>query len=77
MLDLITQIGIAVFGASAIFLVAKKNKWGFVLGLCSQPFWFMTTIIHKQWGILLLSIIYTFNWGLGIYEWFYKKEKKV
>lgn len=31
MLDVIAQIGVFVFGVLAIVLVAKKNKWGFVL----------------------------------------------
>lgn len=74
MLDLICQIGIIVFGVSAVFLVAKKNKWGFVLGLISQPFWLVTSIVNHQWGVFLLSIVYMFNWVFGIYNWFYKKE---
>jgi nicotinamide riboside transporter PnuC len=75
MWDTISQIGITVFGVAAIILVAKKNKWGFVFGLLSQPFWIVTSFINKQWGVLFLSIIYIGSWALGIYEWFYKKEK--
>ncbi len=74
-LDLISQIGIAIFGVAAIILVARKNKWGFVLGLASQPFWILTAYENKQWGIQLLNVIYVFTWAYGIYEWFYKKEK--
>ncbi len=75
MWDLISQIGIFTFGVVAIFLIAIKNKWGFVIGLLSQPFWFMTAWINDQWAVFLLSIIYMFNWGLGIYTWFYKDKK--
>ena len=74
MLDLICQIGITIFGIAAIFLIAKKNKWGFVLGLISQPFWLITSMVNHQWGVFLLSIVYMFNWIFGIYNWFYKKE---
>jgi len=73
-IDLIAQIGVTIFGVSAIVLVARKNKWGFVLGLISQPFWIITSLINKQWGVLLLSIVYIGSWGYGIYEWFYKKK---
>ncbi len=45
MWDIIAQVGIVIFGAIAIILVAKKNKWGFVVGLLSQPFWFITSFI--------------------------------
>jgi len=75
MWDKISQIGIAIFGISAIILVAKKNKWGFVLGLLSQPFWLITSFINKQWGVFLLSIFYVGSWILGIYEWFFRNKK--
>ena len=74
MWDLISQIAIAVLGLASIFLVAKKIKWGFVLGLATQPFWFITSYLNGQWGVFVLSIGYTFVWCFGIYEWFYKKK---
>jgi len=73
-LDLISQIGIAVFGIAAIILVARKNKWGFVLGLASQPFWILTAYNNGQWGIQLLNVIYVFTWSYGIYGWFFKEK---
>lgn len=75
MWDLISQIGIFVFGVIAIILVAKKNKWGFVIGLISQPFYFITSFINKQWGLFFTAIIYSFTWAFGIYEWFFKDKK--
>lgn len=75
MWDTVAQIGIAILGVSAIILVAKKNKWGFVLGFLSQPFWILTSIINKQWGVFLLSIIYVGSWAFGIYNWFFKDKK--
>lgn len=74
-LDIISQIGVAVFGIIAVVLVAKKNKWGFVFGLASQPFWLLTSYLNRQWGVFLLSIIYAFSWGFGLYEWFFKEKK--
>ncbi|MBW2995744.1 hypothetical protein KY332_00425 [Candidatus Woesearchaeota archaeon] len=73
--DLISQIGIFVLGIGAIILVALKNKWGFVLGFLSQPFWFITSYINKQWGIFLVSFVYAFTWLFGIYQWFFKDKK--
>lgn len=73
-LDSIAQIGITIFGVSAILLVARKNKWGFVLGLISQPFWLITSYLNKQWGVFFLSAVYVFSWAYGVYEWFYKKK---
>lgn len=73
-LDTIAQMGITIFGVSAIILVARKNKWGFVLGLASQPFWLITSYINKQWGVLLLSVVYVGSWAYGVYEWFFKNK---
>ena len=75
-LDIIAQVGIAIFGITAIILVAKKNKWGFVCGLASEPFWLITAILHQQWAVFLLSIIYVFSWAFGVYNWFYKGKKE-
>lgn len=74
MWDLISQIGLFVFGVVAIVLVAKKNKWGFVFGLLSQPFWYITAYINGQWGVFLISLCYTGSWVFGIYEWFFKNK---
>lgn len=74
MQNLIAQGGIFIFGVIAIILVARKNKWGFVFGLLSQPFWYITATQNHQWGIVLVSIVYTGGWAYGIYQWFYKNK---
>lgn len=76
MWDTISQIFIFVFGVLSIILVARKNKWGFVFGLLVQPFWYITSYINQQWGIFFVSFVYTLSWAYGVYEWFFKDEKK-
>lgn len=76
MWDKVSQIAIVLLGAGAIILIAKKNKWGFVVGLISQPFWFVTAIANEQMGVFIVSIIYTVSWIFGIFEWFWKKPDK-
>lgn len=77
MLDYISQGAVFIFGTTAIILVAKKNKWGFVAGLLSQPFWFITAYINGQWGVFFVSIIYTVSWIYGVYNWFFKNKDQV
>lgn len=71
----ISQIAIFVLGITSIILIAKKNKWGFVIALATQPFWFITSFLNKQWGIFLVSFVYALSWIFGIYEWFFKNKK--
>ena len=64
------QVGIFVLGATAIYLVGLENsnplqRWGYIIGVLSQPFWIYSSYINRQWGILFLSIFYTYSWGMG------------
>ena len=74
-LDIIAQFGVGILSIVAILLVSKKNKWGFVFGLASQPFWFITSFINHQWGVFFLSVVYTVSWAYGCYEWFSKPKQ--
>jgi hypothetical protein len=72
MLYLISQVGIVVFGISSSFLIARKNKWGFVLALLAQPFWLVIGWVDGSWGVLVLTAVYTTCSSYGIYTWFFK-----
>lgn len=75
--DLISQIGIACTGCAAIWLVGRKEdwrRWGFVIGLLGQPFWIMTALEHRQWGVLLLSCFYGYAWANGVWNHFIKAK---
>lgn len=77
MVDLISQIGVLVFGLLAVWLVAYKEKnirkWGYLCALLSEPFWFITVIYHHQWVILISCLIYTWLWWRGFYFHWIKK----
>lgn len=78
-LQIITQIGIMVFGASAIWLVGRKESWkryGYIMGLIGQPFWIVSAIHNEQWGILLMTLFYTYSWAQGVWNYWIKPEKK-
>ena len=66
----LAQVGIAMFGATAVFLVCQKDarvrRWGPVCGLIGQPFWVWSSIDAGQWGILALTVLYTYSWCCGI-----------
>lgn len=75
-IDAVSQVFIGIFSLLAIFLVGRKNKWGFVCGLLQQPFWFTTTILNGQWIIVALNVVFTLTWTYGFYEWWIKKKPK-
>jgi hypothetical protein len=52
-------------------LLGSGSRWGFVIGLATQPFWFYTSFRHRQWGIFIASIFYAFAWAMGVYRNFW------
>ena len=73
---MIIQVFIFLFSCSAIWFVGRTEKWGrwgYVLGLCGQPFWLWVTFSNKQWGMFCLCLFYSYSWGQGIYNFWIKK----
>ncbi|MFT0547445.1 hypothetical protein ACMHYO_14080 [Allopusillimonas ginsengisoli] len=67
---MIGQIGIALFGVTAIWLSQSKQethrKYACLFGLAGQPFWFWAAWSAEQWGIFALCILYTASWAKGL-----------
>jgi len=64
----IFQIITGILGALAIFVVGRKSKayrWGFVIGLVSQPFWAATYVLYNQFYLLPPLLLYTLSWWQG------------
>lgn len=64
------QFWIIIFSSAAIWLVSRPESWsawGYVCGIIAQPAWFYSSIKAKQWGIVGLSIFYSYSWIQGIY----------
>ena len=49
------------------------KKYAPIIGLAGEPFWIYSSYSHEQWGILGLSLIYTYIWSLGYYNYWIKK----
>jgi hypothetical protein len=59
----------AIFmGPVGAILLGSGSRWGFILGLAIQPFWFYTSFRHRQWGIFFVSFFYAFGWAMGVYR---------
>lgn len=73
---IVAQIGIATLGVAAVYLSqdvrASRRRWSSVCGLLGQPFWIWETFTAHQWGILALTVLYTWSWGRGFYAYWWK-----
>ena len=72
--DALLQIAVVLFSVPAMYLITGDGalaKWGWWLGLASQPFWIAATWRAKQWGMWAMAIIYTGMWLRGISNHFF------
>lgn len=72
-LDQLAQIAIVLLSPIAIYLLAESGptaRWGFVVGLCSQPFWIYATAKARQLGMFAISLLYLVIWIRGIVNHF-------
>lgn len=63
------QATIFILSAAAIWLISRHNswsRWGHVVGLSAQPFWLYTSYVNEQWGLVALTLFYTYCWITGI-----------
>lgn len=73
---MINQIAIFILGGLGVFLVGTTGRWqkyGYVFGLLSQPFWFYSVWQSQQWGMFAICIVYLFSWINGFRNYWFKK----
>jgi len=78
--DWLLQFGIFVFSLAAIVMIASTgplHRWGFIVGLLSQPFWIAalwrarSSDGSRLWGMFVLSCVYCAIWMFGILNRFF------
>lgn len=76
--DVISQVLLFISGGSAIWFLSRREDWkriGYIIGIFGQPFWLYTAIKHEQWGIVVLTVFYTYSFAQGIYFYYIKPKK--
>lgn len=76
--NIIIQIILSVLSLSSLFCITRESitvrKYAPIFGLLSQPFWIYATFKASQFGMFLLSFIYTIIWVNTFYNmWINKK----
>ena len=73
------QVGILVTGVIAVWLTQHKReswrRWACIFGLLGQPFWFYAAWKAEQWGILGISVLYTYAWARGIWTYWLAPDR--
>ena len=71
-IEIISQAIIAITGIIAVFLSGSLNPrirmYAGISGLLGEPFWFITSYLNNQWGIIILTFIYAIGWGRVFYK---------
>ena len=71
-LAVLSQVAIGLLGVASMMLVTSKEealrRIAAPIALLAEPFWFYTAYVNEQWGILLLTFIYTVRWGQVFYR---------
>ncbi len=64
------QAWIVITGGAAVWLTTnpggRYHRLACCIGLAGQPCWYITTLQNFQWGVFLLSVIYTASYVRGI-----------
>jgi hypothetical protein len=77
-METLSQIMIFVCGALSITALnsnGKMSKYGPVIGLIVQPFYFYSSFINEQWGLFSVSFLYTLAYVYGIYTFWLRNGK--
>ena len=66
------QTAILILSCVAIWLLAKKrdsvSRWGYVVGLASEPFWLYASYKAEQWGVFLVCLWWAWCYLKGIWN---------
>lgn len=64
-----SQLGLTVISVVAHFMMQsldhKTKKWGIVVGLVGQPFWFVFAYSTEAWLLFCTCILYAISWIQG------------
>lgn len=74
----LSEIMIPIFGLVSMLLINLNNKYskyGILAGLLGQPFWIISTLHTKSWGIFINAIIYTVFFCVGMYNFWFNKKR--
>lgn len=72
--DALLQVAIAIMSIAALWLITSTEpygRWGYVIGLASQPLYIAATWRARQWGMFAVAVMLCGLWARGIVGHFF------
>ena len=73
------QASVIIFAIITLWLLAQNKhhvrKWGYVIGIATQPFWVVIYWLSEQWLLMSLVIVYGGLYLVGFYNHWIRKGK--
>jgi len=60
---------LAIIGAGGIFVVGKKNMWGWLILMVNELLWTAYALVTKQYGFLVAVVLYSAAYIKSYIEW--------
>lgn len=71
-IDMALETAILILTAWSIWiLTSEAPRWGFVVGLASQPFYIVATWRARRWGMFIVAWMLCGFWSRGIVNHFF------
>ena len=64
-----------IVGLIPLWLMAKRNRLGWIVGMVSMGLWFVYALVTKQYGFIPGSIVYTVIYIRGFVMWKHYDEE--
>ena len=60
---------LAIIGSGGIFVVGKKNVWGWLILMLNELLWTVYALVTKQYGFLVAVVLYSAAYIKSYREW--------
>lgn len=67
---------LTVYGIIGLYLIGKKLKIGWTVGILTQFLWFAYAVTTKQWGFIISAIVHIVVYFVCLERWNREEKEK-
>lgn len=60
---------LALAGCAALYLIGRKDRRGWMLGVAVQALWMTYAVVTHQFGFIVASLVYGATYAKGLLNW--------